>query len=54
MATNKSPLYLPWLLIFWVSDEKLVTSTKTTSLYYNLASAIISGAEAVTNKILIF
>ncbi len=22
----KSPLYLPWLFIFWVSNEKLVTS----------------------------
>ncbi len=34
----KSPLYLPWLLIFWVSDENLWhhNYSKMTSLY-NLA-----------------
>jgi hypothetical protein len=26
MSTNKSPLYLPWLLIICVSDEIVVTS----------------------------
>jgi hypothetical protein len=25
MSTNKSPLYLPWLLIICVSDEIVVT-----------------------------
>jgi hypothetical protein len=32
----KSPLCLPWLLIFWVSDEKLVMSQLYKNWYYIL------------------
>jgi hypothetical protein len=45
MPTNKSPLYLPWLLIIGVSDDIVVTSQ-----VYNFHSHRVVTSQSINKK----
>jgi hypothetical protein len=46
MSTDKSPLYLPWLLIICVSDEIVMTSH-----LYKFHSHIVVASKSINKKI---